>query len=46
MNKAIDNSQYDLSVNNVLNGITVNTLTGTQILQYHIKVKVQVLKIS
>ena len=33
VNKAIDNSQYDLSVNNVLNGITVNTLTGTQILQ-------------
>ena len=33
VNKAINNSQYDLSVNNVLNGITVNTLTGTQILQ-------------
>lgn len=33
VNKAIDNSQYDLSVNSVLNGITVNTLTGTQILQ-------------
>ena len=33
VNKAIDNSEYDLSVNNVLNGITVNTLTGTQILQ-------------
>ena len=33
VNQAIDNSQYDLSVNNVLNGITVNTLTGTQILQ-------------
>ena len=33
VNKAIDNSQYDLSVNKVLNGITVNTLTGTQILQ-------------
>lgn len=33
VNKAIDNSQYDLSVNNVLNGITVNKLTGTQILQ-------------
>ena len=30
VNKAINNS---LSVNNVLNGITVNTLTGTQILQ-------------
>ena len=33
VNKAIDNSEYDLSVNSVLNGITVNTLTGTQILQ-------------
>ena len=33
VNRAIDNSEYDLSVNNVLNGITVNTLTGTQILQ-------------
>ena len=33
VNKAINNSQYDLSVNSVLNGITVNTLTGTQILQ-------------
>ena len=33
VNKAIDNSQYDLSVKSVLNGITVNTLTGTQILQ-------------
>lgn len=33
VNKAINNSEYDLSVNNVLNGITVNTLTGTQILQ-------------
>ena len=33
VNKAINKSQYDLSVNNVLNGITVNTLTGTQILQ-------------
>ena len=33
VNKAINNSQYDLSVNNVLNDITVNTLTGTQILQ-------------
>ena len=33
VSKAIDNSEYDLSVNSVLNGITVNTLTGTQILQ-------------
>ena len=33
VNKAINNSEYDLSVNSVLNGITVNTLTGTQILQ-------------
>ena len=33
VNKAIDNSEYDLSVNSVLNCITVNTLTGTQILQ-------------
>ena len=33
VNRAIDNSEYDLSVNDVLNGITVNTLTGTQILQ-------------
>ena len=33
VNKAINYSQYDLSVNNVLNSITVNTLTGTQILQ-------------
>ena len=33
VNKAIDNSEYDLSVNSVLNDITVNTLTGTQILQ-------------
>lgn len=33
VNKAINNSEYDLSVNSVLNCITVNTLTGTQILQ-------------
>ena len=33
VNRAIDNSEYDLSVNNVLNGITVNTVAGTQILQ-------------
>ena len=33
VNKAIDNSEYDLSVNDVLNGITVNTVAGTQILQ-------------
>ena len=39
VNKAINNSQYDLSVNNVLNGITVNTLTGTQILQISYQTK-------
>lgn len=33
VNRAIDNSEYDLSVNDVLNGITVNTVAGTQILQ-------------
>ena len=33
VNRAIDNSEYDLSVNDVLNGISVNTVTGTQILQ-------------
>ena len=33
VNRAIDNSEYDLSVNDVLNGITVNTVVGTQILQ-------------
>lgn len=33
VNKAIDNSDYDLSVNSVLNSITVNSVAGTQMLQ-------------
>lgn len=33
VNRAINNSEYDLLLDDVLNDITVNTLTGTQILQ-------------
>ena len=33
VNRAIDNSEYDLSINNALSSISVNTVTGTQILQ-------------
>lgn len=33
VNRAIDNSEYDLGVNSALNSITVNTVTGTQMLQ-------------
>ena len=39
VNKAINNSEYDLSVNEVLNDITVNTVAGTQILKVSYKSK-------
>ncbi len=39
VNRAIDNSEYDLSINNALSSISVNTVTGTQILQISYKSK-------